>query len=267
MDAIDTRSGSGPAQRKLLLGVMTAATLVVLVTVSEGAAWARCSVGTHTLPACMLPIPNNYAPNAQLTLPWGYDDPLSVTSTATYAGIDPCPQRFVVLVDGEGDWSRLTITPTRRPVEPGAVSEEIEAKKRECDCVNLEAEVLVRSLSEISHCDGGCSRCSLAEYCADPAECFGCSWTPVPLGHHPFVTKKATGIWVPESPRTGPAHCRLQVQFYRDTSNPSWSGDGGFVAAVVYDKRTGERFPLSVSARYSELDPAVLNGGCPNCGN
>jgi hypothetical protein len=31
------------------------------------------------------------------------------------------------------------------------------------------------------------------------------------------------------------------------------------------DKRTDDRIPLNVAARYSESDPAVLTGGCPNC--
>lgn len=90
-------------------------------------------------------------------------------------------------------------------------------------------------------------------------------WTPVPLGSFPDETRKATGVWVAQSARTGPAHCKLQLEIFRNSSSPSWAGEGAVVAAVVYDKRTGDRIPLSVAARYSESDPAVLTGGCPNC--
>jgi hypothetical protein len=126
--------------------------------------------------------------------------------------------------------------------------------------------VLVRALSEISHCEGGCNGCDLFTYCSDPGLCEeGCNWTPIPLYHFPQRAKRATGVWVRASSHTGPAHCKLQLAFHRNSSSPSWAGKGAVVAAVVYDRRTGDRLPLVVGASYSEVDPAVLNGGCPNC--
>jgi len=128
--------------------------------------------------------------------------------------------------------------------------------------------VEVRALSKIAHCEGGCADCSLDEYCANPGGCYRCSWTPTPLLSFPHETKKATGVWVPQGP-SGPAHCQLQLQLqlqvYRNSSSRSWAGEGAVVAAVVHDKRTGDRIPLIVAARDSESDPAVLTGGCPSC--
>jgi hypothetical protein len=240
------------------------AALLVLAAGGESAAWAKCRVvGTKTQPACTLSVPSQY--NAYLLLPAGYTGSRSVSSPATYAGIESCAQHFVVQVDGEGRWSRLTVQPPRQPVHPGPISAAQEEAIRECDCLNMEAEVTVRALSEISHCEGGCGDCSLADYCANPGACYECSWTPTPLGSFPHRTKTATGVWVAESARTGPAHCTLQVQFFRNSSSPSWAGKGAVVAAVVWDKRTGDLLPLSVSARYSESDPAVMTGGCPSC--
>lgn len=253
------------AKRESRLGITTVATLVLLVTGGERSASAECRVGTQTQPACTLSVPSQST--AQLMLPEDYTGTRSVTSPATYAGIQTCPNRFVVQVEGEGKWSRLTIQPTRRPAPVGVVSEAAAAKILECDCKNMAAEVVVRGLSKIAHCEGGCADCSLAEYCADPSRCHKCSWTPVPLGSFPDETMKATGVWVPQSPRTGPAHCELRLEVYRNSTSPSWAGDGAVVAAVVYDKRTGKTLPVVVAARYSELDPGVLSGGCPNCPN
>lgn len=247
----------------LIGGTGFAMLLVILAAGGEGDAWAKCKVGTQTQPVCTLSLPS--PSNAQLTLPEEYTGTRGVTSPASYTGIPACPQRFVVEVNGEGKWSRLTIRPTRRPdPRPGALSDTVAAASRECDCVNMEAEVVVRSWSKISHCEGGCIGCSLAEYCANPGQC-DCSWTPIPLNHFPHATKKATGIWVPQHPHAGPAHCELKLEVYRNSSSPSWAGAGGTVAAVVYDKRTGDTLPLSVAARYLVSDPAVLTGGCPNC--
>jgi len=250
-------------QRRIAVAAAIAALLALLAAGGEGDAWAECTVGTMTKPACTLSVPS--PSNASLTLRESYTRTPSVTSPAKYIGIQSCPQRFVVQVDGEGQWSRLTIQPTRRPAPSGALSAAAAAAIRECDCVNMEAEVVVRGLSEISHCEGGCADCSLAEYCANPGGCYQCSWTPTPLGHFPHETKKATGVWVAQGPRTGPAHCELQLKVYRNSSSPSWAGKGAVVAAVVYDKRTGDRIPLIVAARYLVSDPAVLTGGCPSC--
>ncbi len=240
------------------LGRRLAGIGLLLMMVTAGAVPAApppCTLGTKSVPSCSLSF--SHPVSAELELPEGYTGVRSVTSSSTYAGTDSCPSRYLVEITGDGKWSRITIKP-----QGAAGTTELGP----CDCANAEAKVRVLSVSEYSGCEGGCGDCSTAQYCADPGECYECSWTPMPLVSWPQAEVKAKGTWVPAGVFTGPAHCELQLHVYRNTPDRIWEGQGGVVAAAVYDKRTGAKYRFTVEARNSANDPAPLGGGaCPHC--
>ena len=215
-----------------------------------------CTVGTKAPAACSLQLSALQGPvDAEIALPSGFTGMLSASSTSTYDGSASCPDRFMVRVSGDGQWTRLSVRPRTAP-----------STWDQCTCANMVAELHVIALAKHSYCEGGCADCSIAEFCADPGNCFQCSFTPLGLVSWPTERVKAVGVWVTASPLGGPAHCELRASAYRDTSSPAWSGKGGVVAAVVWDRRTGAKLPVIVEARNSANDPEIVNGGCPACG-
>jgi hypothetical protein len=234
---------------------ISAGLLLMILTAGAAVAAPQCTLGTKSAPNCNLFL--NSPVSAELELPVGYTGVRSLNGPSTYAGTSSCPSRYLVRLTGEGGWSRITIRP-----RGASGATELDP----CDCANAEARVQVVSHSKYSGCEGGCADCSPQQFCADPGECYECSWTPVPFDTWPQAGVRATGTWVPAGLFTGPAHCELQVHVYRNTSSPIWKGNGGVVAAAVYDKRTGVKYPFTVEARNSANDPEPLGGGsCPHC--
>jgi hypothetical protein len=232
-------------------GLLAVALLAAFASPAPAAPPPQCKAGTQALPACSLHLQGQA--NATITLPEDFVGTKTALSPSPYNGIADCTQRFLVRVDG--DWTRLALVP--RKGSAGSLDE--------CTCKNMEASLQVLSYAEHSHCEGGCKGCTVAEFCAGNTHC-ECSFTPVGLGFWPVETRRATGVWLPASPLTGPAHCKLEVHVFRDTSSPAWKGDGAYIAAAVFDKRTGKRAPVIVEARNSKSDPDLPpGGGCPDC--
>lgn len=217
---------------------------------------AGCQLGTRTPHECTLSI--QHPGDAHVTLPEDFTGTRSARSPLPYAGSAECPERFVVTIDGDGRWTRIRAKPGNFEVGRGFGP---------CDCANLEARVRVVALSPYTHCQGGCENCDDQKYCSNPKKCYMCSWTPVGLAAWPQAETSARGVWVPAGPLTGPAHCELHADLFRNSVGPSWKGANGVVAATVFDRRTGQQVPVVVEVRRSDQDPGVTGSGCPHCPN
>lgn len=209
-----------------------------------------CDPGTYQQAACTFgpPIPSTF--DATLAAPTLLSAK-TVNSTSSYGSTTWCSHLFTVrLLEGNDPWSRIAARPRS-------------SITNECDCVNTEVLLQVRGLRAQWGCEGGCSDCSEAEYCADPESCYYCNWNPFegpPLVQ--VVTERVTGQWNPAS-----GTCSFPAFVYRDDAPQPFDGFGAMISAGARNKITRARLPVTIEARRSPADPnpPPAYPDCPAC--